>query len=315
MIDTRRLRFLCQLDSYGTMAATAESLNYSPSAVAQHIHALERELGVRLIEPAGRNVQLTPPARVLVEHARPIFAQLEHAEAQMAASLNAPQGIVRLAAFQTAAFTIIPTMIADTTLRYPQVTIEFAQGENDQNLAGLLDNRYDLVVFEQYPGLPVERHDDLTVHELADDPLWLIVPAAFADELTADPDPLQQVSARPWAMEPPGTHPRIWGVGLCQQAGFTPHVRFTTVDTLLHLKLVGDGLAVALIPQLALAALPSDAKRIAPFTGQLPPNRTLFTATRRSAVADPALVATRQALASAIQSLPQPSPVHPGSGC
>src|SRR4029079_10809900 len=69
MLDIRRVRFLAELADRGTLAAFAEALNYSPSAVAQHVHALERELGVALVEPVGRRGQLTGPARVPGRHA------------------------------------------------------------------------------------------------------------------------------------------------------------------------------------------------------------------------------------------------------
>lgn len=296
MIDIRRVRFLVELAEHGTMAATAEALSYSPSAVAQHLHALERELGVKLIEPAGRNVRLTQPARVLVDHARPIFAQLEYAQSQVAASLTDPQGTVRVATFQTAALTIVPRMINQLAALYPQVVIEFTGGENDQTLAGLVANRYDLVIFEKYPGLPVELDESLSVQLLVQDPLWLVVPRQIADSLAKDQNPLQQVATQPWAMEPPGTHPRSWAMELCQQVGFTPHVRYTTADTLVHLRLVEAGLAVALIPEFALLGAGDNACPLTPLLDQPPPARTLLTATRRSAASDPAVVATRNAL-------------------
>src|SRR4051794_16000575 len=110
MLDIRRVRFLAELADRGTLAAVAEALSYSPSAVAQHVHALERELGVALIEPVGRRVQLTGPARIPVEHARLIFAELERAEADVASALDEPRGTVRIAA----AFVAVRTTLADT---------------------------------------------------------------------------------------------------------------------------------------------------------------------------------------------------------
>lgn len=301
MIDTHRLRFLCQLAVSGTMAAAADSLNYSPSAVAQHIHALERELGVRLIEPVGRNVRLTAPARILVDQARSIFAQLEQAQALVAASLDSPQGTLRVAAFQTAAFGIIAQAVGRCAEQYPQVTIEFTQGENDSNVAGLVDNRFDLVVFETYPGLPLELHDDLVVQPVVDDPLWLMVPDGIAGTIDVEQDAIKQVSELPWAMEPPGTHPRRWAFGECQRAGFVPRIRYVSADTLLHLHLVEAGLAVALLPSLALGAARGGASRFAPIAGQLPPARTLFMASRRSTTADPTMAAVRQLLMAVVQ--------------
>ena len=69
MLDLRRLRLLRELKERGTIAAVADALQFTPSAVSQQLAMLEREAGVRLLERAGRVVRLTDPALVLVEHA------------------------------------------------------------------------------------------------------------------------------------------------------------------------------------------------------------------------------------------------------
>ena len=63
MIDLRRLRALRELAERGTIAAAAEALHLTPSAVSQQLAALEREIGQPLVEPDGRSVRLTPAAR------------------------------------------------------------------------------------------------------------------------------------------------------------------------------------------------------------------------------------------------------------
>jgi DNA-binding transcriptional LysR family regulator len=50
MLDLRRLRLLRELDARGTIAAVAEALSYSPSAVSQQLSQLEREAGAELLE-------------------------------------------------------------------------------------------------------------------------------------------------------------------------------------------------------------------------------------------------------------------------
>ena len=54
MIDLRRLRALRELADRGTIAATADALHLTPSAVSQQLAALEREVGQPLLEPNGR---------------------------------------------------------------------------------------------------------------------------------------------------------------------------------------------------------------------------------------------------------------------
>jgi DNA-binding transcriptional LysR family regulator len=66
MLDVRRLRLLRELKLRGTIAAVASALSYTPSAVSQQLALLEEEARVPLLVKAGRRVQLTPEAELLV---------------------------------------------------------------------------------------------------------------------------------------------------------------------------------------------------------------------------------------------------------
>ena len=98
MVDLRRLRALRAVADHGTLAAAADALHLTPSAVSQQLSALEREVGHALLEPAGRSVRLTAAARVLLGHADVLFAQLERLQGELAAQDAAPRGEVRSAA-------------------------------------------------------------------------------------------------------------------------------------------------------------------------------------------------------------------------
>jgi DNA-binding transcriptional LysR family regulator len=69
MIDWRKLRLLHEVDRRGTIAATAEAMYLTPSAVSQQLASLARDIGVPLLERRGRTVVLTGQARLLLAHA------------------------------------------------------------------------------------------------------------------------------------------------------------------------------------------------------------------------------------------------------
>src|ERR671935_1734693 len=97
MLDLRRLRLLRELNDRGTIAAVAEAVQFTPSAVSQQLAMLEREAGVPLLERAGRGVRLTDAALVLVEHAEALLERAEVAEADLAAAAGAVAGRARIA--------------------------------------------------------------------------------------------------------------------------------------------------------------------------------------------------------------------------
>ncbi len=110
--DLRRLRVLQALEQRGTVAATAEALHLTPSAVSQQLAGLSRDVGVQLLEKHGRGVRLTGPARVLLGHASVVQEQLELARADLAAWQEGVIGEVRVAGMSTAISAVVAPAIA-----------------------------------------------------------------------------------------------------------------------------------------------------------------------------------------------------------
>ena len=54
MLDVRRLRVLAEVAARGSFSAAADALQLTQSAVSQHVAALEREVGLPLVERGTR---------------------------------------------------------------------------------------------------------------------------------------------------------------------------------------------------------------------------------------------------------------------
>ncbi len=111
-IDVRRFRVLRELRDQGTIAATADALCLTPSAISQQIKALSEEIGVPLLYQQGRNVSLTSQAHVLIKYAMNINRQLELAQAELTDVSEGNLGHVILGAFASA----IPDLVAPALL-------------------------------------------------------------------------------------------------------------------------------------------------------------------------------------------------------
>ncbi|MBB2940452.1 DNA-binding transcriptional LysR family regulator [Actinoplanes lutulentus] len=281
MFDLHRLRLLRELKHRGTLAAVAEALSYAPSTVSQQLSQLEAEAGVPLLEPVGRRVRLTPQAEILVAHTEAVLERLERARAEIAGSLTEVAGTLRIASFQTAALALVPAALSRLRELHPRLRVEVTQMEPEQALSALRAHDCDLVIVEEYPGIPLAHPADLHAEELLDDPLHL----AGLEKLEA---------GHPWVMEPAGTSARDWATNVCRAAGFEPDVRFETADLLLHLRLVEQGHAVALLPGLVFHGRPPTVP-----LHPLSEGRRLFTVTRRGRGTHPAVRAGRDALKAA----------------
>ena len=117
MLDVRRMRVLREVALRGSFSAAAESLSFTQSAVSQQIAALEREAGAVLVERSARGVRLTEAGEAVVRHADQILARLAEAEAELEAIAGLRGGRLRMAAFESAAATIMPVAIAGVRAR------------------------------------------------------------------------------------------------------------------------------------------------------------------------------------------------------
>ncbi len=291
MLDLHRLRLLRELKHRGTLAAVAKALSYSPSAISQHLSLLEAEAGVRLLEPVGRGVRLTPQAEILVAHTEALLERLEQAEASMAKSLTDITGILRVAAFQTAALALIPPALSRLADLHPALRVTMTQMEPEESLPALVARDFDLVLGEEYPGHPQFRPPELEQEDLGRDQMRLARPSGGAH--VPPPGDLRELAGTPWVMEPEGTTARHWAIAQCREAGFEPDVRFQSTDLLLHVRLVETGHAAALLPDLVwLDRPPPDYLESLPGT----PARRIFTAVRRGASKQPAVRVLRDSL-------------------
>lgn len=301
LLDVRRLRLLRELSLRGTLAEVADALHQSPSSVSQQLSQLEREAGVTLLRKAGRRVQLTPAAELLVAHTEAILQRLELAEAEVvalgdtAAPGRAAAGTVRIAVFQSAALAFVPQLLDELAATHPRLRVTMTQREPEEALYETWVREFDLVIAEQYPHHAAAWHPELDRVPLTSDALRLAVPRA--GEPWNRIRTIADAAAVPWVMEPQGAASRHWAEQMCRTAGFEPDVRFETADLQAHVALIETGHAVAILPGLMTVRRQPDVRMV-----DLPgtPRRVAFTATRRSIAETPAILACRQALTAVV---------------
>ncbi|NDK90734.1 LysR family transcriptional regulator [Gordonia desulfuricans] len=305
MLSVPRLRILRELHLRGTLAQVAEALSYTPSAISQQLSLLEREAGVPLLERVGRGVRLTDAALTLVGHTDAILARLEQAEADLAATQPEVHGTLRVASFQSVVVEIAPSVLTLLDAEYPRLQIEIIQREVDDAYSGLLSHEFDVILGEEFPGLPEPVRPGADRADLVDDPMYLVVPAEGPWACT--PETVAELADVPWALDPPDTSAGDWAQRMCHAAGFEPRIRFEGPDPILHAHLVRTGHALAFVPALIAGR---DPRGIELFALPGNPRRTLYTAARTGRAHHPAIRAFRDAMARVVAERQPAAPVR-----
>ncbi|MGY5764648.1 LysR substrate-binding domain-containing protein [Brachybacterium sp. DNPG3] len=293
MLSVHRLHLLRELHRLGTVSEVAAVHRYSASAVSQQLARLEQEAGTQLVEKVGRRLHLTDAALVLVEHAERVLEALEAAESDLAQSRGPTQGTLRVASFSSVLATIMPEALTLLAVSSPQLRVDLAQREVGPAFETLLARETDVILGEDYPGVPEPRREGADHEDLITDPLLLAVPLVGP---LADPRRLEDLAEADWALDPEDTPTGLWARATLRAAGFEPRVRFETADPLLQGHLVRSGHAAALIPEL-LAGQHLAGTHLLRLPGD--PRRGIFTAARSGRSSHPAIRAFRAALQEA----------------
>jgi DNA-binding transcriptional LysR family regulator len=290
MLDVRRLRLLSELARRGTIAEVARVVGYTPSAISQSLLQLEREAGVALLERDGRRVRLTPAARSLVARADRVLAELDAAEAELAAEHETVHGGIVIGAFPSAAAGLVIPAIAELAVAHPALSCTVQEREPEDGIPVLRSGELDLLVSESYEGVEAAATGGLDSHLLLSEPLVLGLPRG---NTLAEPVPLETFAEAPWIGGLAGTQYASAVEQACRSAGFSPRVVHRADEALLLQSLMAAGVGVGLMPALARLELPE--VRYVEVT-PAPPRRQVSALVRRGAARRPALEAVLEAL-------------------
>lgn len=305
MLDVHRLRLLRELSQHGTIAATARVCSLTPSAVSQQLSTLEREIGTPLFVRDGRRLIFTEAAKLLVEHTERVLAELEQAKAGVAALTSTVRGVLRLAAFPTAARALAPTTIARCRAEYPDLRVQLSEREADESVVALKAGHVDVALVYEYNLLPAVRDAGIELEPLIREPLLVALPPdepgddADDEPWTEDPIPLHALADQPWIAAGRDDSLRAVLERACGLAGFAPRLDFASSDYTVIFALVQAGLGVSLVPRLALESVATNLRLRAVAGMEL--TRTVALAVRAGTRRGPAVAAVVDALHRAAQ--------------
>jgi DNA-binding transcriptional LysR family regulator len=260
MLESRRLRVLCEVARHGSFSAAADALGYTQPAVSRQIAALEAEVGAVLVRRVPQGAVLTDAGRLLSERGASVLAYLQDMEEELRALLGLEAGTLRLATFASAAGSIVPRAVAMFRDSHPAVELTVEMYDPDDSIPRLRAGEFDLALSHD-PRADPERKgqaEDLEVVPLFDDPMYVAMPAGHA-LCGAVRLSMADFSSEPWMLATGRTCPdaRLF-MRACHEAGFEPRIAFQNDDYGAILGFVAAGVGVALVPDMVTRAVRGD---------------------------------------------------------
>ncbi|MFD6244178.1 LysR family transcriptional regulator [Streptomyces roseolus] len=297
MIEARRLHILRAVADHRTVTAAAAALYLTPSAVSQQLAALEQETGHRLVDRSARGARLTPAGEILLGHANAVLAQLERAEAELAAYGSGEAGTVTVAAFATGIGLVVAPAIAGLATTAPGIRVRVRDAEGDASLLMVLDRQVDVAVAVEYRGAPGEDDDRLTRVPLYAEPFDVVLPPGHALGAT-ERIALADLAKDAWIGQSTGNPCHDVTVLACEYAGFAPRFEHVSDDFRAVVALAAAGAGAALVPRSALRGMDLKDVAVRPVDG-VAPTRRVFAAVRRGSEGHPLIAPVLTALHAA----------------
>jgi len=168
-MELYQLRSLVAVAEMGNFTRAAESLGLTQPALSQQIINLEKELEHKLLHRLGRRAILTNAGRIFIERARRILLEADNATKEIRDHAQMESRIT-VGAIPSVAPYILPALIAQARLDYPQLQILAREDFRPELLDAVLDGSLDLAIVST----PVSSAA-LAVDRLMSEPLLLAV--------------------------------------------------------------------------------------------------------------------------------------------
>jgi molybdate transport repressor ModE-like protein len=250
MLDPRRLRALREVEAHGSIAAAAQALGYTASAVSQSIAAMERYLDLQLLERTSRGVTLTPAGMRLVEHADVILAHLDAAEREARSLREQDAAMTLTLATFASGVDLVVRAASELGRTRPNTELRIVEADPGYSLPELRSGNLDVALTYANEGLPTEAPAWMEELQLLTEPVLAILPErhALAGRRAVR---LGELAGERFIAEP-AADGRPFTLLACHAAGFDPEVAGYSSDFALTTALVARGGAVALVPRMAL---------------------------------------------------------------
>ncbi|WP_395109963.1 LysR family transcriptional regulator [Actinomadura sp. SCN-SB] len=243
-MELRHLRYFVAVAEELHFGRAAERLHVVQPALSKQISALEKELGVLLLERTKRRVRLTDAGIAFLADSLDVLARAERAAGRMRAMGRGEGGELVIGFIPPALNSVLPPALRAYREKCPDVRLVVRELTNRAAIDGVLTGKLHIA----FARIPFES-GDLRHETVYEEPVVAAIPAEHP--LASLPEvPLTALKDEPLVMIPRSQEPELhdYYVTLCREAGFDPRVEHGVTTTLVAVGLAASGVGIAFVP-------------------------------------------------------------------
>ena len=273
-LSMKQLRYFDALARLGHFGRAAEDSAISQPALSMQIKEMEALIGAPLVERSARQIRLTGLGEEFALRVREILRQVDELEDLARASQSPLLGRLRIGVIPTVAPYLLPVVIKTLAARFPGLDLRPREAVTQKLVEDLIEGRLDAAIV----ALPVSE-PTLFEQALFDEEFVLVRPMEDAAKPVPNPDMLREM--RLLLLEE-GHCFRDQALSFCKMSSSVPRdlMEGSSLSTLV--QMVGAGIGVTLIPQMAVGIETRSASVSVVGLSQYRPSRTIGMVWRRT---------------------------------
>jgi LysR family transcriptional regulator, hydrogen peroxide-inducible genes activator len=249
-MEIHQLRYFCAVAETGSFTRAAEREQVAQPSLSQQVIKLEEELGVRLFDRLGRSVRLTDPGQIFLPRARVILNELKAAKEEVTDKQFSPIGPIAVGVIPTIAPYFLPPRVGSFCRKYPEASITVYEDVTARLMDRLRAGLIDMAIM----ALPT-RGPDLECYPLRTERLFAIFPREhkLARKQSVS---MRELRDEAFLLLRDDHCFRETAIEVCKRARILPKVTFESGQFSSILAMVGAGLGISIVPEMALERRP-----------------------------------------------------------
>ena len=270
----KQLRYFEAVARQAHFGRAAEMCSISQPALSAQIAALETTVGLKLFERSARQVRLTPFGEQFAPRARDILREAEALSEMARGAGGTALTRLRIGVIPTIAPYLLPSVIGHITAAHPEIDLLVRETMTHKLIEELSDGKLDCAIV----ALPVSE-PAFTEVALFDEAMVLVRPAGDAGRPVPDMDTLSQMKL---LLLEEGHCFRDQALSFCALRNTLPREGLDRSSLSTLVQMVGAGIGVTLIPEMAVPVETRSASVDIAAMGAPHPKRTVGMIWRKS---------------------------------
>ncbi len=244
-----QLRALIAVANCGNFGEAALELELSQSTISHAIATLEEELGVILLKRGRNGAHLTPVGERVITQARQVQGLLENIVTEANREKGLQGGTVRVVSFRSIATHVLPTVIAQFSQHFPEVTVIINEMDDTPEMEQAVRDGHADICFTYLPAT-----DEFEAWEMLRDEYIALLPPTYP--LSSSQLTWNQLLSYPLIMSTISCCAKIIHDYL-KQSQYPIKIAYEVRQDSTIVSLIMQGLGVGILPRLAAEPVPS----------------------------------------------------------